>query len=164
MVGLPSQQILTNGGQFRWFLLFTAVWKSTGYASIFYMAVIASIDREMYEAAEIDGANRWHKMWFITLPAMKEIMIIRFILSFSGLLNAGFDQIFNMYNAMVYDVADVLDTYVYRISFQQVPNYGFSTAVGVARSAVNLALLMTVNQISKMSGGKGMFEGGVKAK
>ena len=162
MFGLPAQNFLSDPSTFRGFLVGTDIWKNAGWAAIYYMAAIMSVDAELYEAAEIDGANRWHKIWHITLPGIREMIMIRFILAFGGIMQSGFDQIFNLYNPSVYEVADVIDTYVYRISFMQVPSFGFSTAVGMFTGIVNLVIILSVNKISKMAGGKGMFEGGVR--
>lgn len=160
--GLGSQSFLTNPAQFRWFILFTAIWKSVGWSAIYYLAAMSGIDTSLYEAATVDGANRWQRIIHITLPGIKEMIIINFILSFSGLMSAGFDQIFNLYNSTVYDVADVIDTYVYRITFMQAPSYGFSVALGMFTGIVNMILLLTANQISKFFGAGGIFKGGVR--
>lgn len=162
IVGIGNQNLLTNPKTFRMFLIATSIWKSVGWNAIYYMAAIASIDGSLYEAAEIDGANRWQRIWCITLPGIREMIAIQFIMAFSGLMQAGFDQIFNLYNSALYEVADIIDTYVYRISFQQTPSYGFSVAVGMFTGVTNLVLLLLFNQLSKLGGNKGLFEGGVR--
>ncbi|MBO5060441.1 MAG: sugar ABC transporter permease [Clostridia bacterium] len=161
-IGLEKQNLLTEPSTFRMFILITAIWKGAGWGAIYYMAAIAGIDTSLYEAAEIDGANRWQKIWHVTLPGIREMIAIQFIMSFSGLMQAGFDQIFNLYNSSLFEVADIIDTYVYRISFQQTPSYGFSVAVGMFTGVINLVLLLVFNQLSKLGGGKGLFEGGVR--
>ncbi len=162
MLGVGPQNLLTNPKTFRGFLIFTGIWKSAGWNAIYYMAAISGIDGSLYEAAEIDGANRWQRIWHITIPGISEMIAIQFIMAFSGLMQAGFDQIFNLYNSSLHGVADIIDTYVYRISFQQTPSYGFSVAVGMFTGITNLVLLLVFNQLSKLGGNKGLFEGGVR--
>ncbi len=154
--GLGTQSILTSKGSFRQLIVGSAMWKESGWATILYLAAITSIDTSIYEAARIDGANRFQQMIYVTLPGIAAMMATNLILSCSNIMDGGFDQIFNMYNAAVFDVADIIDTYVYRISFQQTPDFGFSTAVGMFKGVVNLALILSVNKIVKSFGQKGI--------
>lgn len=156
MAGLPEQSLLTDKTTFRWMIVFTAMWKESGWSTILYLAAITSIDTSIYEAARIDGANRFQQMIYVTLPGIAAMMATNLILSCANVMDAGFDQVFNMYNAAVFDVADIIDTYVYRISFQQTPNFGFSTAVGMFKGVVNLILILTVNKIVTLFGQKGV--------
>lgn len=156
MAGLPEQTLLTDKSTFRWMIVFTAMWKESGWSTILYLAAITSIDTSIYEAARIDGANRFQQMIYVTLPGIAAMMATNLILSCANVMDAGFDQVFNMYNAAVFDVADIIDTYVYRISFQQTPNFGFSTAVGMFKGVVNLILILTVNKIVTLFGQKGV--------
>ena len=156
MSGLPEQSLLTDKGTFRWMLVFTAMWKESGWSTILYLAAITSIDTSIYEAARIDGANRFQQMIYVTLPGIAAMMATNLVLSCAHMMDAGFDQVFNMYNAAVFDVADIIDTYVYRISFQQTPNFGFSTAVGMFKGVVTLILILSVNKVVTLFGQKGV--------
>ena len=158
--GMEKQQLLTNPSTFRLFLLVTGQWKSVGWASILYLAAIADIDQTLYEAAEIDGASRIQRIWYITIRHLGPIFGVNFIMAFGHLLNSNFEQIFNLYNPMLYGVADTIDTYLHRITFQQTPSYGFSMAVALSLSVANTVLMMSFNQIQKKFGGRGLFEGG----
>jgi len=144
---------LTSKALFRPILIATGVWQGVGWSSVIYLASIAGIDPQIYEAATIDGANRYHMMRYITLPSIYPVISMLFILQMGGILNAGFDQIFNLYNPMVYDVADILDTYVYRRGFGVdsglTADYSFSTAVGLFKNLVGFGLVMLTNFVSK---------------
>jgi len=157
LVGLPKTNILASGSNFRWFIFGTSIWKNAGWSCIIYLAAIAGINPELYEAAIVDGASRLHRIWHITLPGLKTTITILFILAVGNIMNAGFDQIFNIFNPAVYPVADILDTYVYRITFMAAPDYGFSTAVGLLKSVINFALLFLADRVSKYVSGSGLF-------
>ncbi len=130
-------------GDNTWFprvLIGTDVWKSFGFGTIIYMATITSIDTQLYEAAVMDGANRWQKIWHITLPGMKMIIVLMTVLNLGNILNAGFDQVFNMYSSVVMQSGDILDTFVYRIGIGQA-QYSIATAAGLFKSGVSLFLI-----------------------
>jgi putative aldouronate transport system permease protein len=134
----------------EWFptiLVITNVWKEIGWSSVVYLAALTSVDPQLYEAALIDGASRIQRIWRISIPSILSVVTVILILSMGGILNAGFDQIFNMYNPSVYSVADIIDTFVYRVGLVQM-QYSFSTAVGVFKSVVGLLLMISVNTIS----------------
>ena len=138
----------------------TDVWKEAGWSSIIYLATMAGISPELYEAADIDGATRFQKIWNITLPAIKPTAILLLILSIGGILSAGFDQIYNMYNATVIDagVADILDTYIYRSTIQKGGLLeGEGAAVGLFKSVVSFILVLMVDRIAKLSGERGII-------
>ncbi|MBP1041905.1 sugar ABC transporter permease [Vagococcus sp. BWB3-3] len=129
-------------GDNEWFrrtIFATDVWKNFGYNTIIYFAALTGIDGSLYEAAQIDGANKWKQIKHITLPGIMPIVVVMTILSLGNILNAGFDQIFNLYNPSVYKTGDILDTFVYRLGFQQA-QYSFSTAIGLFKSVISLAL------------------------
>lgn len=147
---------LTSKAMIRPILYAVNVWKSAGWSSIMYMAAITGINPELYEAAEIDGAGRFARMRHITWPGIKPTAVILLILAFGGIMNNGFDEILNLTNATVEDAAQVLDTFIYRRAFQAVPNYGFSTAMGLGKSVINFVFLLSANKIAKLMG-----EGGV---
>lgn len=142
---------------FQPMLYITDIWKSAGYSSIIYLSAISGIDQDQYEAADVDGATRWQKLIHITLPNIMPTISIMFILATGNLMTNGFDQIFNMSNAATKNVAEVLDMYIYRITFQASADFGFSTAVSLFRSVINMILLATANKLSKMLGGSGLF-------
>lgn len=156
VLGGEKQQLLTEPKTFRGFLVFTAMWKESGWGTILYLAAVTSIDASIYEAAKIDGAGRWQSMLHITLPGISSMIIVNLILSCGNVMDAGFDQIFNMYNSSVMQVSDILDTFVYRISFKQTPNFGFSTAVGLFKGVANLVILLSINKLVKLTGKEGI--------
>ncbi|MCL2058034.1 MAG: ABC transporter permease subunit [Oscillospiraceae bacterium] len=147
---------LTNKSVFRQLLVGTLLWKEAGWSCILYLASITAIDPTLYEAATIDGANRWHKMRYVTWPGISMIVIVTFILRVGSMMNAGFEQIINIYNPTVYSVADIIDTYVYRITFQRPANFGVSTAVGLFKGLTNCILLVTTNAICVRISGEGI--------
>ena len=139
-------------------LYITEIWKESGWNSIIYLAAITGINSELNEAAELDGAGRWGKIWHVTLPCIRGTILIMLTMRVGQVLNAGFDQIFNMSNAVVEKTIDILDTYVYRITFQQAPDFSYSTAVGLFKSLVGFAMVITVNKITKKLEGTGILE------
>ena len=142
---------LAEAKYFRSVLIITGIWQGIGWGSIIYLATISSIDMEQYESAIIDGANRYHAMRHITLPSLAPIVVIMFILTLGGILNAGFDQIFNLYNPKVYAVADIIDTFVYRVGLVDM-RYGYSAAVGLFKNVVGLFLVFITNFVIKKIG------------
>lgn len=157
-IGLPSAKIIGNKSAFIPLLYFTDIWRSMGWSAIVYMAAIADIDTEQYEAADIDGATRMQRLFRITIPNIFPSITVMFILAAGNIMTAGFNQVFNFSNAAVRDVAETLDMYIYRISFQAVPDFGFSMAVTLFRSVVNLTLLLLADTGAKMLGGSGLFK------
>ena len=155
--GFGTVNFLGNESLFRPFLYVTANWKEMGWSAIIYMAAIAGIDPTLYEAAECDGASRLKRIWHITLPGIRGTIAIMFILAVGGIMSAGFDQIFNLNNAMVADSARILDIYIYDLTFRSVPDYGFTTAVGMFTAVINLLMLLTANQVVYKLTGNKMF-------
>lgn len=139
-------------------LYITDIWKESGWNSIIYMAAIAGIDESLYEAADLDGASRWGKIWHVTLPCIRGTILVMLTLKVGTVLNGGFDQIFNMSNMVVQKTIEILDTYIYRITFQQSPDYAYSTAVGLFKSGVGFLMVMCVNKLSKKLEGTGILE------
>lgn len=135
----------------------TSIWKGVGWGSIIYMATISGIDPTLYEAAVVDGANRWHRIRFITWPSIKPTVVLMLILQCGSILNAGFDQIFNMMNDNTRNVLDIFDTFIYRYAFQQSQNLSLTIAAGMFKSVVNFILLLSANQISKWLGEEGLL-------
>ena len=155
--GMEPVNFLGDESLFRPLLYISENWKSAGWSAIIYMAAIAGIDTEQYEAATIDGAGRLQKMLYITLPSIKATIVVMFILAVGGIMNAGFDQIFNLSNAAVRDVSDILDTYIYRITFQSSADFSFSTAIALFKSIINFIFLISCDRISKLVGETGLF-------
>lgn len=155
-MGGNGVKFLTQGGPFLALVILSEIWKGCGYGMIIYLAAITSIDRGLYEAVEIDGGNRLHKMIYITLPGISGTIAVQFILSLSGILNGGFDQIFNLYSVPVYDVADILDTYLYRVGLAE-GKVELGTALGLFKSAIGFCLVVFSNKIIKKLGGNGIW-------
>ena len=151
--GGRSVYFLTEPAYFRSILVITGIWQSVGWDSIIFLAAITSIDMEQYESAYIDGANRWHLTRYITFPSILPVISIMFILNLGQILNAGFDQIFNLYNPSVYSVADILDTYVYRVGIEKL-SYSFAAAVGLFKNVIGFALVLGANICVKKLGGE----------
>lgn len=141
---------------FRGVLVLSFIWKSSGWETIIFLAAIAGIDQDLYEAADIDGAGRFAKMWHITIRGISTTIIILLVLKVGNLLSAGMDQVLVMYNPAVYDVADIIDTYIYRTGFER-QEFGLTTAAGLFKSVVGSALLLTVNRFAKLLGEEGVF-------
>ena len=149
--------VLTNPKAFRLLLAFSEAWKESGWSTIIYMATIVGIDPSLYEAALMDGANRWHKIRYIIWPGIRSVIVTMLILQVGRTMSAGFMQIFNLYHPTVYSVADILDTYVYRISFLSIPNFGVSTAAGFFIGITNFILLFIANWAAKFFGESGIM-------
>ncbi|QJC54210.1 sugar ABC transporter permease [Paenibacillus albicereus] len=141
---------------FRSILVISDIYKEVGWGTIIYLAAIAGVSADLYEAARIDGAGKLRQTWHVTLPAIRPVILILVILSLANILEAGFQQIFLLYNPLVYDVADIIDTYVYRVGIQEA-NYSYATAAGLFKSAVAMTLILTVNTIVKKSGQEGLW-------
>lgn len=163
MDGSVNAAIMAFGGepiQFMadktWFLIIlivTGIWQGVGYGAVIYLASLAGISPTLYEAAKVDGAGRWRQMLHITLPGLVPTMVVLMILSLGGLLNAGFDQIYNMYNPMVYQSSDIIDTYVLRRMVTM--DYGLATSAGLFKGVVGLILIVGANRLAnRVSGGE----------
>ena len=156
-LGMEKISIMTNPVLYRPMLYITNIWKECGWSAIMYMAAIASINPEYYEAAYLDGANRFQRMWHITLPCIAGTISVLLIMAVGNACNAGFDQIFNTYNSMVYDVGDILDTYIYRRTFVAGMGFSSSAAQGLFKSVINLVLLVAANTITKKISNQGIY-------
>jgi putative aldouronate transport system permease protein len=156
-MGFAKVHLLTQASTFRGLLYATENWKEAGWGTIIYLAAITGVNTELYEAAIVDGAKRLDLLKYITLPAIISVIGVMLILQISSMMNAGFDQIFNMYNAAVYDKADIIDTYIYRRTFVTGADFASSTAIGLFKSVINFALLISANFIVKKSTGKGIY-------
>ncbi len=149
-------QFLADNNWFRQVIVATDVWKEFGYNSVVYLAALTGIDLGLYEAASIDGANRFEQTLHITLPSLMPTIILMTALNLGNILNAGFDQIFNLYNPIVYETGDIIDTYVYRIGMVE-RQYSIGTAVGLFKSVISFLLIMGANKGAKKLTGSGIF-------
>ena len=149
-LGLIDEPILFLGSNslFQGIIIGTDVWKEFGYGAIIFIAALAGINQELYEAAAIDGANRLKRIWHITLPGIKVTVVLVATLNVANVLNAGFDQVYNMYSPIVYETGDIIDTYVYRMSFESA-QYSLATAVGILKSVVSFLLIITSNYLAR---------------
>jgi len=147
-LGMDPIPFMTSGRHFRGVLVVSELWRSAGWDSILYTAALMNIDRRLYEAASIDGASAWQQTWHITLPELVRTMVTVFILNIGFFMNAGFDQVFNMMNDSVISVADIIDTYAYRIGLLN-NNYSYATAVGLFQGAIGLILIIVTNRIAR---------------
>ncbi len=154
--GLEPLNFLGSNQLFPRLLIGTDVWKSFGYSSIVYLAAITAIDPGLYEAATMDGASWSKKVWHVTLPGMLPFILLMTILSLPNILNAGFDQIYNLYSPVVYQSGDIIDTYVYRIGLIG-RDYSLGTAVGLVKSVIGLILIYTSNKIAEKKTDRVMF-------
>ena len=150
--GLVNQVIMMLGGEpifflgdngwFRFILVATDVWKGMGFGTVVYLAAITGIDPTLYEAAVMDGAGRMKQTWHVTLPGMMPIIALTAMLNLGNLMNAGFDQVFNMYNTLVMESADIIDTLVYRLGMVSA-KFSLATAVGLLKSVISMVLIAT---------------------
>ena len=138
---------LSNNRYFRGILIFTNEWKEFGFGTIVYLAAITGINPNLYEAAEIDGASRLQKILYVTLPSMRAIIVLMLTRSLGNVLNAGFDQVFNLYSPAVYETADIIDTYVYRVGLLDL-NYSLSTAMSLIKAFIGMTMILTSNYLS----------------
>ena len=149
-------QVLTDTRYFVPMLIVTDIYKGAGWGTIIYFAALSGVDPQLYEAAEIDGARKWKQLLHITLPSITPTIVVMLILSCNNIVNAGFDQIFMLYSALVYSVADIIDTYVYRIGIQNA-DYSFSTAAGLFKSVIAFVMILIVNTVAKKTGNEGIW-------
>lgn len=149
-VGLDPIFFLGDNRWFPYTLVISNEWKEFGFATIVYLAAMTGINPSLYEAAVIDGANRWKQTLYVTLPGMAPIIVLMATLSIGNVLNAGFEQVFNLYSPVVYQSGDILDTFVYRIGLKEA-QYGVATAVGLFKSVVSFALISTAYYIAYRS-------------
>ncbi|WP_199619481.1 ABC transporter permease [Paenibacillus alkalitolerans] len=154
--GYEKFPFLTEPKLFWILLTLQSIWKDAGWGTIIFLAAMAGVDPQLYEAAKMDGANRLRSMWHVTLPAIRNVVVILFILQLGSIMDVGFEQVFLMSNGSVSNVAEVFETYVYRLGIQQ-GQFSFSTAVGLFKSAIGLILVVMANYVSKKLGEEGVF-------
>lgn len=147
-MGLNTLNFLSSNSLFQGTLIGTDLWKEFGYASIIYLAAITSVDPGLHEAAAIDGAGWWRRVWHVTLPGMLPIVMVVAAMNISSILSAGFNQVYNLYSPLVYESGDIIDTYVYRVGLIG-RKYSFGSAVGLLKSVVGLMLMLSMNEFAK---------------
>ncbi len=164
--GLINQWIKSAGGEVipflthkRWFLVvivLSDVWKSVGWGAIIYLAALTSISPSLYEAATVDGASRLQQIWYISLPSIRPVAVLILILRMGQMLNAGFGQIYVLYNPLVYETADIIDTWVFRNGIEQF-RFSLATAAGFFKSVIGLILVLSANKLAKMFADQGIW-------
>jgi putative aldouronate transport system permease protein len=140
IIGIKRIAFFRNQGMFRGLVVGTDVWKEFGFNAVIYLAALTSINPNLYEAAAIDGAGRWRSIWHVTLPGLRSIIVLMTILALGNVLNAGFDQIYNLYNKAVYSTGDIIDTWVYRVGLNEM-QFSLATAVGLLKSVAGFLLI-----------------------
>lgn len=155
IIGSPIP-FMINNWLFRVVLIVSSAWKEIGWSTIIYLAAITSIDYQLYEAVKIDGGSKWHEIKNITIPCLLPTVIMMFILNISSVMDAGFDQIFNMYSPYVYQMNDVISTYVYRLGIGG-GEYSMATAIGLFNSVIGFTLLITANYLARKYAGKSIW-------
>ena len=147
---------LANRAYWRPIFYIINIWKETGWGTIIFLATLSGINPELYEAADIDGAKRLQKIWYVTVPALMQTIITVLILNLAKVMNM-FESVFVMYSSPVFEVSDVISTYIYRQTFAiALPNYGYSTAAGLFKSLVGCVLVLVCNWASKKTRGRGI--------
>jgi putative aldouronate transport system permease protein len=164
--GIVNKAIQAFGGEpiffftseklFRWILVYTDVWKEAGWGAIIYLAALLSINEELFQAATVDGAGRLRQIWHISLPSIRSTIIILLLLRIGHLLDAGFEQVLVMYNPTVYDVGDIIDTYVFRVGLGTM-QFGLTTAAGLFKSVIGCVLLVIANTLARRMGEEGIY-------
>ncbi len=154
--GGEGKDFLTDPKSFKTIFVLSGIWQTMGWSSIIYIAALSGVDTQVIEAARVDGANRLQKIWHIDLTSIKPTIIILLILQVGTLMNVGHEKILLLQNALNMSSSDVISTYVYRVGVQGA-QYSYTTAIGLFNSAVNIALLLTVNQITKKLGQSSLF-------
>lgn len=155
-IGLESIFFLGDKSWFPITMILTDIWKGFGFGTVVYLAALTSIDPELYESAQIDGAGRWKQTLYITLPGISSTVILMTVLSMANVLNGGFDQIYNMYSPVVYATGDILDTFVYRLGIEQA-QYALSTAAGLFKSVVSLIFMVVSYYLADKLAGYRIF-------
>jgi putative aldouronate transport system permease protein len=156
LFGVEPVSFLSNPGIFPWTMIITDIWKGFGFGTVVYLAAITNIDPGLYEADIVDGAMRWKQTIHITLPMMAPIITLMGVLSLGNILNAGFDQIFNLYGPVVYTTGDIIDTYMYRLGIAQA-QFSMGTAVGLFKSAISAVLIVTSQYLAGRFAGYRVF-------
>lgn len=154
--GGEAVNFLASKEYFRTTIILTEIWKNTGFGAIIYLATLATINQELYEAAVVDGAGRWKQLWHITLPGLRDVFILLLILRIGHILDAGFEQIYIFLNARVYEVGDIIDTWVFRRGLEQL-EFSVAIATNLFKSVIGFILVIGANRLAKKIGGSGIW-------
>lgn len=155
-LGKEPVVLLADKTSFQPLLLVTDTWKEFGYGTVIYLAAISGVNTDLYEAAQIDGANHWQEVWHITLPGILSTIVLMAALALGRVLDAGFEQIFNLYSPVVYETGDIIDTFVYRLAFNNA-QYSMSAAAGLFKSAISCILVVASYRIAYVTTGYRVF-------
>ena len=155
-LGIASISFLGDPKVFPWTMIVSDIWKGFGFGTVVYLAALTGIDPGLYEAAMVDGAKRWKQTIYITLPMLLPTIILMTVLALGNVLNAGFDQIYNLYSPVVYETGDIIDTYVYRLGLQQA-QYSVGAAIGLFKSAVSCVLVIVSTVLADKLAGYRIF-------
>lgn len=155
-LGMEKISFMTAPENFWMLLTGQTIWKEAGWGTIIFLAAIAGVDPQLYEAAKMDGAGRLRQIWSVTLPSIRHVIVVLLILRLGDIMDVGFEQVFLMMNGAVSDVADVFETYVYRVGIQN-GQFSYSTAVGLFKSVIGLVLVVGANKLAKRLGQEGIF-------
>lgn len=155
-MGGEKIDFLTNPAWFRPVLIASSIWKEAGWGTVIYLAALAGVDPQLYEAARLDGCSRWHCMRYITLPCIASTVVVVLIMNMGSILSNGFEQVWLLQNAVNKEVAEVLETYSYQVGLKE-GRYSFATAIGFFQSAIGCAMVFLSNYLSKKSGGDGLW-------
>jgi putative aldouronate transport system permease protein len=156
LFGIQPIIFLADVRYFRGVLIASGIWQSIGWSSIIYFAAISGVPPEHYEVAVVEGASRFQRIWYITLPWLRYVIVILLVLSIGSIINSDFEQIFNLYNPAVYAVADVFDTYVYRKGLGE-RDFSYATAVGLFKSVISFVMVLGANRVAKALGQEGLW-------
>jgi len=156
LFGARPVSYMTDGNASRWVLVFSEIWRSAGWDSLLYLAAIIGIDQSLYEAAELDGANRWQKIWHVTIPGIVPTIATLFILNMGMFLSADLNQVINFLNDVNRSSIDILDTYVYRLGLRT-GEYSLATAAGLFKAVLGMIMILAAHFVSKRLTGKGVW-------
>lgn len=154
--GVAEVEFLTDSKYFKSIIIASGMWKEVGWGMIIYLAALAGVNPNLYEAAMVDGAGRWRQMWSITLPSIMPAIVVLFLLRIGNVLDANVEQILVFLNPLNFDKGEVIDTYVYRIGLLG-SQFSYSTAIGLFKSAIGLVLVVTLNNVSKRTTGESIY-------
>lgn len=154
--GTDFKNILKEPSLYRTIYIASDIWQEAGWCSIIYLAALSGVDMSLYEAAKIDGANKWKQLWHVTLPSIRSTIVIMLILRIGSIMSIGPDKTILLYDPITYDTSDIIASYVYRTGIQA-GNMSFSTAVGLFNSVINCILVVAANSISKKLTDSGLF-------
>jgi putative aldouronate transport system permease protein len=154
--GLETLNVMANPALFKPLVVLQSIWKEMGWGTIIFLAALTRIDAELYEAAVVDGAGGWRRLWHVTLPGIRSVIVLLLILRLGAMLSVGFEQYYLQRGAVGAEAAEVLDTFVFFRGIQG-GDWGFATAVGLVRGVVGVALIATANAVAKRFGEEGIF-------